>query len=209
MMIAEAVIAMIWAAASMSLFHGEQLNELINAGTPSAVVNEAATTLLGAVGGTIAVLGVIVLPITSGDTAFRAARSVIADYIKFNQKKVTNRLIIAVPLFVISLILTQIDFDILWRYFSWANQTTASLALWIATMYLLVKGKRYWISLIPALFITDMVFVYILNAQIGFNLSLDVSHIGGIILTIVFAIWFFRKAKQNKSNEIEMDLEAA
>ncbi|RYG73016.1 carbon starvation protein A [Lentibacillus lipolyticus] len=209
MMIAEAVIAMIWAAASMSLFHGEQLNELINAGTPSAVVNEVATTLLGAVGGTIAVLGVIVLPITSGDTAFRAARSVIADYIKFNQKKVTNRLIIAVPLFVISLILTQIDFDILWRYFSWANQTTASLALWIATMYLLVKGKRYWISLIPALFITDMVFVYILNAQIGFNLPLDVSHIGGIILTIVFTIWFFRKAKQNNSNKIEMDVEAA
>ncbi|MFD1362276.1 carbon starvation CstA family protein [Lentibacillus salinarum] len=207
MMIAEGIIAMIWAAAAMSLFHGEALNALINAGTASAVVNEASTTLLGAVGGTIAVLGVIVLPITSGDTAFRAARSVIADYIKLSQKKVTNRLVIAVPLFIVSIILTQIDFDILWRYFSWANQSTAALALWIATMYMLIKGKNYWISLVPALFITDMVFVYILNAPIGFNLSLQMSHIGGVILTIAFAMWFFRKAKQNKSDRIEADLQ--
>ncbi|MBY7144365.1 carbon starvation protein A [Virgibacillus sp. NKC19-3] len=207
MMITEAVIAMIWAAASMSLFHGENLNALINAGTPSAVVNEVATTLLGAIGGTIAVLGVIILPITSGDTAFRAARSVIADYINFNQKKIMNRLTIAIPLFIVSIILTQIDFDILWRYFSWANQTTASLALWIATMYLLVKGKKYWVSFIPALFITDMVLVYILHAQIGFNLPMNVSHIGGVILTIAFSIWFFWKAKQNKANHIETDSE--
>ncbi|WP_208592022.1 carbon starvation CstA family protein [Gracilibacillus suaedae] len=207
MMVAEGVIAMIWAAASMSLFHGQELNDLINAGTASAVVNEASTTLLGAIGGTIAVLGVIVLPITSGDTAFRAARSVIADYMKLNQKKVMNRLVIAVPLFAVSIILTQIDFNILWRYFSWANQSTAALALWIATMYLLLKGKNYWISLVPALFITDMVFVYILNAPIGFNLSIQMSHIGGIILTVIFAVWFFWKANLNKAKRIEADLQ--
>ncbi len=209
MMVAEGIIAMIWAAASMSLFHGQELNELINAGTASAVVNEASTTLLGAIGGTIAVLGVIVLPITSGDTAFRAARSVIADYIKLSQKKVMNRLVIAVPLFAVSIILTQIDFNMLWRYFSWANQSTAALALWIATMYLLLKGKNYWISLVPALFITDMVLVYILNAPIGFNLPLPISHIGGIILTMIFAVWFFRKANQNKAERIEADLQNA
>ena len=209
MMIAEGIIAMIWAAASMSLFHGEELNALINEGTASAVVNEASTTLLGAVGGTIAVLGVIVLPITSGDTAFRAARSVIADYIKLTQKKVTNRLVIAIPLFVISIILTQIDFNILWRYFSWANQSTAALALWIGTMYLLMKEKNYWMSLIPALFITDMVLVYILNAQIGFKLPFQIAHIGGIILTAIFTVWFFRKAKQNKIDRVEADLQKA
>ncbi|WP_080875855.1 carbon starvation CstA family protein [Oceanobacillus timonensis] len=209
MMIAEAVIAMIWAAASMSLFDGNTLNNMINAGTPSAVVNDVSIRLLGAIGGTIAVLAVIVLPITSGDTAFRAARSVIADYIHFSQKKWTNRLAIAIPLFVISIILTQIDFNILWRYFSWANQTTAALALWIGTMYLLVKGKQYWISLIPALFITDMVLVYILNAQIGFRLPMNVSHIGGIILTTAFTVWFFWKAKQNKADQIETDLKVA
>jgi len=209
MMITEAVIAMIWAAASMSLFHGEQLNALINAGTASAVVNEVSVTLLGAIGGTVAILGVIVLPLTSGDTAFRAARSVIADYIKFDQKKVSRRLMIAVPLFVISIILTQIDFNVLWRYFSFANQGTAALALWIGTMYLLVKGKQYWISLIPALFITDMVFLYILYADIGFALSLGTSHIGAAILTLLFAGWFFWKAKQNRQNQIITDLDAA
>src|SRR5699024_12738072 len=104
------------------------------------VVNEVSVTLLGAIGRTIAVVSVIVLPITSGDTAFRAARSVIADYLKFNQGKLRNRLIVAVPLFVVSIILTQIDFDILWCYFSWAKQTTAALAFWIGTMYLLVNG---------------------------------------------------------------------
>ncbi|KMK75530.1 carbon starvation protein A [Alkalihalobacillus pseudalcaliphilus] len=205
MMIAEGIIAMIWAAAAMSLFHGENLNELINAGTPSAVVNEISITLLGAIAGTIAVLGVIVLPITSGDTAFRAARSIVADYLNISQTKAIKRLMIAIPLFAIAYVLMQIDFNILWRYFSWANQATAVIALWIATMYLFVKGKKYIISLIPALFMTYMVLVYILNAQIGFKLDLNISFIVGLVLTIAFAIWFFWKAKQNKANNLQVD----
>jgi len=150
MMITEAVIAMIWAAAAMSMLDGQTLSEFIKTGTPSSVVNEVSMTLLGAVGGTIAVLGAVVLPITSGDTAFRAARSIIADYLKIDQKKVAKRLMIALPLFAISALLTQIDFQILWRYFSWANQATAAIALWIATMYLFIKGKNYIVSLVPA-----------------------------------------------------------
>src|SRR5699024_10589187 len=117
-----------------------------------------------------------------------------------------NRLIIAVPLLVVSIMLTQIDFDLLWRYFSWANQSTAALALWIATMYLLVIGKKYWISLIPALFITDMVLVYILNAKIGFNLLLKVFHISSIILTPIFTLLFFKKGRENKENKIQTEL---
>lgn len=206
MMIAEAVIAMIWAAAAMSLLDGQTLNEMINSGTPSAVVNEVSLTLLGAIGGTIAVLGAIVLPITSGDTAFRAARSIIADYIKMDQQKVFKRLIIALPLFAVSAILTQIDFNILWRYFSWANQATAAIALWIATMYLYVKGKNYIVSLIPGIFITYMVFVYILSEKIGFNLDLKLSFIVGIPLTIILIIAFFKKAKSNVENKIETDI---
>ena len=117
MMIAEAIIAMIWAAAAMSIFSYGELNELIKSGTPAAVVSEISKTMLGAVGGTIAVIGVIVLPITSGDTAFRAARSIIADYFNFKQTKLKNRLIIAIPLFVVAYGLTKIDFTLLWRYF--------------------------------------------------------------------------------------------
>ncbi|GGA33691.1 carbon starvation CstA family protein [Psychrobacillus lasiicapitis] len=206
MMITEAVIAMIWAAAAMSLLDGQTLSEFIKTGTPSAVVNEVSMTLLGAIGGTIAVLGAVVLPITSGDTAFRAARSIIADYLKIDQKKVAKRLMIAVPLFAVSAMLTQIDFNILWRYFSWANQATAAIALWIATMYLFIKGKNYFVSLVPALFITYMVFVYILNAKIGFSLDLELSFYVGIVLTVVLTIMFFIKAKNNRANKVETDV---
>ncbi|MER2171550.1 MAG: carbon starvation CstA family protein [Psychrobacillus psychrodurans] len=208
MMITEAVIAMIWAAAAMSMFDGQGLQGLINEGTASLVVKEVSMTLLGAIGGTIAVLGVIVLPITSGDTAFRAARSIIADYLNINQAKLTKRLSIAIPLFVISFLLTKIDFNILWRYFSFANQGTSALALWIATMYLLVKGKNYYVSLIPALFITDMIAVYILNdAKLGFGLAYSTAHIGALIFTLIITILFFMKAKKNKKEGLQVDLE--
>ena len=207
MMIAEAIIAMIWAAAAMSIFDGQNLQTLINEGTASLVVNEVSMTLLGAVGGTIAVLGAVVLPITSGDTAFRAARSIIADYLNINQSKLVKRLSIALPLFALSFLLTKIDFNILWRYFSFANQGTSALALWIATMYLLVKGKNYFISLIPALFITDMVATYILfDAKLGFGLSYSSSHIGGMIITALIAAAFFVKAKKNKEDGLQVDL---
>ncbi|MGK7377489.1 carbon starvation CstA family protein [Planococcus sp. 1R117A] len=203
MMIAEAIIAMIWAAASMSIFDGQTLNSIINSGTPSAVVNEVSMTLLGAVGGTIAVLGAIVLPITSGDTAFRAARSIIADYIKLDQQKVMKRLIIAVPLFAVSVLLTQIDFNLLWRYFSWANQATAAIALWIGTMYLYIQRKNYLVAMAPAIFITYMVFVYILNQKIGFNLDLNVSFMIGLILTLVIVALFYAKARKNREEDVE------
>ncbi|API91611.1 hypothetical protein J32TS6_30390 [Virgibacillus pantothenticus] len=206
MMIAEAIIAMIWAAAAMSLFDGQTLSGIIAEGTASAAVNEIAITLLGAIAGTIAVLGAIVLPITSGDTAFRAARSIIADYLNIGQKKIFNRLAIAIPLFAISYILTKIDFNILWRYFSWANQATAVIALWIATMYLFVKGKNYFVSMVPAIFMSYMVFVYILNAQIGFRLELNVSFIIGAILTVILTFLFFKKAQTNKTNKLKVDM---
>ncbi|MGV3464812.1 MAG: carbon starvation protein A, partial [Heyndrickxia sp.] len=116
MMITEGVIAMIWAAAGMSMFHGYNgLQDVIAAGGPGAVVSQASTTLLGAIGGTLAVLGVVILPITSGDTAFRSARMIIAEYLNMAQKKMSSRLWIAVPLFAVSAVLTQIDFNVLWR----------------------------------------------------------------------------------------------
>lgn len=207
MMIAEAIIAMIWAAAAMSIFSYGELNELIKSGTPAAVVSEISKTMLGAVGGTIAVLGVIVLPITSGDTAFRAARSIIADYFHFNQTKLKNRLIIAIPLFVIAYGLTKIDFTLLWRYFSWANQSTAAIALWIGTMYLFIKGKQYIVSLIPAIFMTLMTVVYILNAKIGFNIPLNTSYIVGAVITVILTAVFFMKAVRNRRENIEVDVQ--
>lgn len=209
MMITEAVIAMIWAAAAMHVKGQIGLAELAANGSLNAglLVNEISVTLLGAFGGTIAVLGAVILPITSGDTAFRAARSIIADYLDFSQAPLKNRLVIALPLFAISIALTQIDFQILWRYFSWANQVTAAIALWVGAMYLYVKKKNYFISLVPAIFITYMVFVYILIENLGFGLPLSQGFYGAIPLTIVTTLAFYLKAVQNRKANIQVDLE--
>ncbi|WP_138420583.1 carbon starvation CstA family protein [Aquibacillus sediminis] len=206
MMIAEGVIAMIWAAAAMSLFNGPTgLNEILAAGGPAAVVSEASTLMLGAVGGTLAILGVIVLPITSGDTAFRSARMIIADYFNFSQKKTYNRLLVALPLFVLSIGLTQIDFNLLWRYFSWANQSTAVIALFVGAMYLFVAKKNYWISLIPGIFMLMATTTYILNAPIGFGLEMNISYIGAAIVTIILVAVFFNAAKKSRYNQIPLE----
>ncbi len=206
MMIAEGIIAMIWAAAAMSLFDGYGgLNELLKAGGPGAVVSEVATLTLGAVGGTIAVLGVVVLPITSGDTAFRSARMIIAEYLKIAQKKFTSRLWIAFPLFVISVVLTQIDFNILWRYFSWANQATAVIALFVGAMYLFIARKNYWVALIPGTFMLVMVITYILNAEIGFKLPMNLAWIGGMIGATVLVFIFFNAARKARANQLPLE----
>ena len=208
MMIAEGIIAMIWAAAAMSLFDGPVgLNELLATGGTGLIVSEAATVTLGALVGTIAVLGVIILPITSGDTAFRSARMIIADYVKFPQLKMSSRLIIAVPLFIISIALTQIDFNILWRYFSWANQSTAVIALFVGAMYLYIAKKNYWVSLLPGIFMLYTVLVYILNAQIGFRLSMDISYIIGAIISAALVVTFFMAAKKQRAANIPLEVD--
>lgn len=207
MMIAEAIIAMIWAAATMSLFSGGELNEMLANGGPAVVVSEVSIRMLGAIGGTIAVLGVIVLPITSGDTAFRSARMIIADYINLKQVKLLNRFLIAIPLFVVSYVLTTIDFNLLWRYFSWANQTTAVIALWVGAMYLGIQKKFHWIATLPAIFMTMVVATYILNAKIGFGLAMNYSLIGGAILTFLMIIFFVFRLKKNKRENLKVDSE--
>ncbi len=209
MMIAEGIIAMIWAAAAMSLFHGSTgLNEILANGGPAAVVSKASGLMLGAVGGTLAVLGVIVLPITSGDTSFRSARMILADYFNFSQKKVLNRLWIALPMFVISFALTRIDFTLLWRYFSWANQSTAVIALWVGAMYLFIAKKNYWIAMIPGVFMTMATMTYILNATIGFGLPMKIAYVGAAIITAAIIVIFFVAAnKQRKANvPLEIDV---
>lgn len=206
MMIVEGIIAMIWAAAGMSMFNGYNgLQDIIAAGGPGAVVSQASTALLGAIGGTLAILGVVVLPITSGDTAFRSARMIIAEYFNFAQKKLTNRLWIALPLFAISVVLTQMDFNILWRYFSWANQSTAVIALFVGAMYLYIAKKNYIVPLIPGAFMLVMCITYILNAQIGFRLPMNISWIGGFVGAALLLVLFFRAAVKARANNLQID----
>ncbi len=210
MMIAEGIIAMVWAAAAMSLFHGSTgLNELLASGGTGLVVSEVAKVTLGAVVGTLAVLGVIVLPITSGDTAFRSARMIIADYIKLPQLSMKSRLLIAVPLFVISIALTQIDFNILWRYFSWANQATGVIALFVGAMYLYIARKNFWVALIPGAMMLYTTTVYILNAQIGFRLSMNASYIVGAVISAVLVIIFFKAAQRARAAKLPLEVDVS
>lgn len=205
MMIVEAVIAMVWAAAAMTLFHGEDLDSLLQNGGAPAVVNKISTVFLGTIGGTLAIIGVIVLPITSGDTSFRAARMIIADYLKISQKAVKNRFLIAIPLFVMAFILTKLDFQILWRYFSWANQAIAAIALWIATVYLYRKETLYIIALVPAFFITSVLGSYLFyDPTIGFNFDIVISDVIGIFIAVALTILFFVVMKRKKNSSLSL-----
>ncbi|MFW0778637.1 carbon starvation protein A [Rossellomorea marisflavi] len=207
MMILEAIIAMIWAAAAMSIFPAGELNNILAESGPAGVVSEVSMLMLGSIGGTLAILGVIVLPITSGDTSFRSARMIIADYINVKQLKITNRLWIALPLFVVSIALTQIDFNILWRYFSWANQSTAMIALWVGAMYLGLQRKPHWVATLPAIFMTMVTFTYILNAPIGFGLSMNISYMGAGLVTAAAIVAFAYTLRKRLAGgtEIEVD----
>jgi carbon starvation protein CstA len=139
--------------------------------------------MLGSIGGILAIIGVVVCPITSGDTAFRSARLILAGWTRLDQKKIRNRLLITIPLLGISAVLTQLDFNVLWRYFSWSNQTLAMIALWVATAFLL-KTKDKWIptllTALPATFMTAVSVTYILVAQEGFKLSYEIGYPIGI-----------------------------
>ena len=182
-MIAEGIIALIWATAGMTFYNSPELLMGV-AGGPGGVVREVCMTLLGPVGGVLAILGVVVLPITSGDTAFRAARLVISDFSNADQGKISNRLIIAVPLFVIGAFLSQIDFNIIWRYFGWSNQTLAAIVLWAAAAYAVKRGVSHWFISLPATFITCVVTTYILNQKIGLGLDYEISVVAGIVISV-------------------------
>ncbi|MDU2686495.1 MAG: carbon starvation protein A [Paeniclostridium sordellii] len=203
-MVAEGIIALIWAAAAMTFFGGvPQLDTILAAGGPAAVVNTISTSLMGKVGGILAVLGVVVCPITSGDTAFRSARLTIADAMKIDQTSIKSRFMISIPLFVIGIALTFIDFNIVWRYFSWANQTLAMIMLWTGSVYLAKENKNHYISTIPAIFMTVVTFSYIMQAPEGFRLHAGISNIIGILAAILFTVLFSIKVKKLSNSKLE------
>ena len=201
MMIAEGAIALVWAAAAMSFFGGSVgLQEaLAKFGGTAGVVRQVSISMLGAVGGTLAILGVVVLPITSGDTAFRGARLLIADYLGMNQSKIASRLKIAIPLFVIGFLISTVDFNFIWRYFSWANQTTAMIMLWAAASYLYQENKFHWIASVPAAFMSAVSMTYILQAPEGFNLPTSISYPGGLALAVLIVVAFALHVTKKKT----------
>ncbi|MDR2455235.1 MAG: carbon starvation protein A [Deltaproteobacteria bacterium] len=191
-MVAEGAIGLVWATAGLSFYESPEALQaaLANPGGAAYVVREVSLTLLGTVGGVLAILGVVVLPISSGDTAFRAARLLVSDFTGINQNKATSRLMIAVPLFVIGIFLCQIDFSIIWRYFGWSNQSLATVCLWAGAAYLVRKGSLHWLVTIPAVFMTATCVAYIMGAPEGFKLPWNVSYGIGIGAAVVALAWF-------------------
>ena len=194
-MIMEGIIALIWATLAMSFFNNPgELSDMLTNGGPATVVNHISTTLLGKAGGILAIVGVVFLPISSGDTAFRSARLIIADFMNVSQKKSIKRLMIAVPLFVVGFIVSKTDFSIIWRYFGWANQTLATITLWTAAVYLADLKKFHWIASIPAAFMTSVVVTFLFYSQIGFSLSITVATGIGAAAAVICSILFIRRA---------------
>ena len=202
-MICESVIALIWAAGGAA-FYGATggLHDALSHLGQSGVVYDISTGMLGTVGGVLAIVGVIACPITSGDTAFRSARLILSEMTGLNQKPVRNRLLITIPLLGLGAVLTRLDFNVLWRYFSWSNQTLAMVTLWVSSAYLLKKGKSRRVSLItalPAAFMTGVSVTYILMAEEGFRISRTLAYPAGAAAALgIFAFYMTRLLKKHR-----------
>ena len=175
-------------------------------GSAAIIVQKISNGWLGTIGGLLAMLGVIAAPITSGDTAFRSARLIIADFMKISQKTITKRLLICIPMFIVAMAILiyslkdKDGFEIIWRYFAWSNQTLAVFTLWAITVFLAQKKKLFIITLIPALFMTCVTSTYILFAPEGLQLPYPVALGISITFSILCGIWFIYKQLYKKRN---------
>ena len=204
-MITESIIALIWAAIAMAFFHGPDklAVALAEHGNSAAwVVNTISTSTLGVVGGILAVLGVVAAPITSGDTAFRSARLIVADSLHIEQRSIPKRLLISIPIFAIGIVLNFIDFDVVWRYFSWTNQALATVVLWTIVVYHRREGYNIWVALLPAIFMTYICssFVFISDQFFGMD-NRSLAYILGGVATIVLTAIMWVKIKNSKPSK--------
>lgn len=207
MMVAEGLIAMIWAAAAMGLYAKGGYDAI--AGQPE-VIGAVAEDLLGTVGGMIAVIGIIVLPVTSGDTSLRALRLMVGETFGIDQSRVRNRLTVSAVLFALTALILIFaktgsgGFNVLWRYFAWANQTIAVFAFAMITVYLIRQKKIFVISLIPGMFYMFVIASYILEAKIGFRMPQLWGDITAAVMTLGYGVLlvsvYFRNKKSGKES---------
>lgn len=199
-MITEGIVALIWAAAATYFYHENGTSE----SNASVIVDAITRNWLGTVGGILAILGVVAAPITSGDTAFRSARLIVADFMKMEQKSIRRRLYICIPMFIIAVCLLLYSlkdaegFDKIWRYFAWGNQTLAVFTLWAVTVFLVKARKNYWVTFIPALFMTSVCATYICIAPEGLHQSHFISYCVGIACVLIAIIWFLSWKLKNE-----------
>ena len=195
-MVAEGIVALIWAAAAISFTGSYDSLGAYMAGeghSAATLVNDISVGWLGTFGGILALLGVVAAPITTGDTALRSARLIVADFLKIDQKKTMRRILVSLPLFAVTFLLVQIDFQVLWRYFAWCNQTLAVFTLWAVSVWMLRHGKNYYIAMVPALYMTVVSISYLLFAPSpeGFGLARGVAVGAGLAVAALFAALFY------------------
>lgn len=204
-MISESVIALIWAAVAMAFFGGvEGLNRFMadNGSDAGLAVSTISTSTLGVVGSILALLGVVAAPITSGDTAFRSARLIVADMLRIEQRSIVKRLLVSLPLFVIGVGIAFIDFDVIWRYFAWSNQALAVLTLWMITAWLSRRHSNYvLLALIPAMIMTYIcsAFVFVSNQFIGMG-TCDVAYVYAAGVTAIISGLIMVKIRRDVKN---------
>ena len=205
-MIAESIIALIWAAVAMAFFGGvEGLNGWMaeNGDKAGLAVSTISVATLGVAGSILALLGVVAAPITSGDTAFRSARLIVADMLNFDQRPIWKRLVVSLPLFAAGVGIAFIDFDVIWRYFAWSNQALSVLTLWMITAWLMRRRSRFvLLALIPALIMTYICasFVFVSDQFVGMG-SVDAAYIYGGAVTAIMAGLLILKIRKINSNE--------
>lgn len=204
-MIAESVIALIWAAVAMAFFGGvESLNGWMaeNGNDAGLAVSTISVTTLGVAGSILVLLGVVAAPITSGDTAFRSARLIVADMLNFDQRPIWKRLVVSLPLFAAGVGIAFIDFDVIWRYFAWSNQALSVFTLWMITAWLMRRRSRFVVlALIPALMMTYICssFVFVSNQFVGMG-SVDAAYIyGGAVTAIIAGLLMIKIRKINRN----------
>ena len=204
-MISESVIALIWAAVAMAFFGGvEGLNRFMadNGSDAGLAVSTISTSTLGLVGSILALLGVVAAPITSGDTAFRSARLIVADMLRIEQRSIVKRLLVSLPLFVIGVGIAFIDFDVIWRYFAWSNQALAVLTLWMITAWLSRRHSNYvLLALIPAMIMTYVcsAFVFVSNQFIGMG-TCDAAYVYAAGVTAIISGLIMVKIRRDVKN---------
>ncbi|WP_302016069.1 carbon starvation CstA family protein [Acidaminococcus intestini] len=205
-MVCEGIIALIWAAAGTTFYDGTQglAKAFVTYKGAGGVVYDICSGLMGTVGTIIAMIGVIACPVSSADTAFRSARYTICDWFKIDQHTVASRLKLSIPIIAVGGILTQVDVTILWRYFSWTNQTLAVFVLWAGAMYLLANKGNYVIALVPGTFMSAVSCTYILMAKEGLGLSTSIAYPAGIAVAVIANILFWKRAKKVERGEIDL-----
>ncbi|MDE6332217.1 MAG: carbon starvation protein A [Muribaculaceae bacterium] len=195
-MVAEGIVALIWAAAAIAFTggYGSLESYMAREGHSAAtLVNDISVGWLGAFGGILALLGVVAAPVTTGDTALRSARLIVADFLKISQKNTLRRILVSLPLFAVTFLLIQIDFQVLWRYFAWCNQTLSVFTLWAVSVWMLRNGKNYVIAIVPALFMTVVSVTYLLFAPSpeGFGLPRGIATGAGVAVAALFGGLFY------------------